>query len=45
MFMIRILNIEYGKEPISQYFIEQILLFHKEKYGDDVEVEILEPSE
>ncbi|MED0669779.1 hypothetical protein [Aneurinibacillus aneurinilyticus] len=43
--MIRILTVEYGKEPISAYFIEQIILFHKEKYGDDVEVEIIEPSE
>ncbi|MED0680373.1 MULTISPECIES: hypothetical protein [Aneurinibacillus] len=42
--MIRILNIEYGNEPISQYFIEQILIFHKERYGNDVEVEIFEPS-
>ncbi|WP_269082497.1 hypothetical protein [Aneurinibacillus tyrosinisolvens] len=43
--MIYIADIEYGTEPISNYFIEQIVLFYKEKYGEDVEVEIFEPLE
>ena len=42
--MIRILQVEYGDEPIFDYFTEQIRLFYEEKFGNDVDVEIIESS-
>ncbi|WCN36626.1 hypothetical protein [Aneurinibacillus uraniidurans] len=40
--MIRILQVEYGDEPIVVYFREQIQLFYEEKFGSDIEVIVSE---
>ncbi|MGD8190200.1 hypothetical protein ACQCN2_09475 [Brevibacillus ginsengisoli] len=42
---LRVLNEEFGEKHISEWLIEQLKKYHKEKYGEEGEVVYLNDSE